>query len=343
MLTVRGGAVRAAGRFATVASVVAMASGGLLATAAPAGAASISAPSVITSAAKVTIIAHTDAVQGAELVFNGKVVRSAGPLQLGSTLSYTFATAPLRNGSYRAALRQQLATLPWYTAAWTTIRLRIPPAVPTGVGAHLVTGRVVRVTWAKGTEPDLSSYDVLSTSLAEVTGLGVRSVCAAATCAAMVTVPAAAGPSVGFAVVARRSDGAGGTLASAASPLARVYIPGAAGAGGGGGRQPGIAAGGLAGRVSGFGTTGSYGRRYLPMEASSDGGSPLVLHRVGPGDPPLMLSPGRTVGARAARPSLAAGAGYVVTAVVIIALLALAHVAVWRWRRERVWSYGFSH
>jgi len=360
--------VRAASRSAIVTSLIAAASGGLLAIAAPASAASLSAPSVVTSATKVTIVAHTDAVQAAQLVFNGKVVRSAGPLQLGSTLSYTFATAPLRNGSYPVALRQQLAVAPWYTAASARIRLRIPPAAPTSVGAHLLSGRTVRVTWARGTEPDLSGYAVRNTSVAEVTWLGVRSACGTATCAAMVSLPAMAGPTVGFAVVAYRSDGAGGTLASAVSPIVRVSIPGAAGAAGG--RLPGIAAGGSAAGAGGFDAVGGYGRRDLPTQAFS-GGSPLVQPTVGPHASPLTVPHGRTVGAPAVGPSLAAGAGYVVAAGVLIALLALAHIAVWRWRRRlpapaagpalsssalssssaaesappvgRPWSSGFSH
>ncbi len=367
--------MRAASRSAIVTSLIAAASGGLLAIAAPASAASLSAPSVVTSATKVTIVAHTDAVQAAQLVFNGKVVRSAGPLQLGSTLSYTFATAPLRNGSYPVALRQQLAVAPWYTAASARIRLRIPPAAPTSVGAHLLSGRTdllsgrtVRVTWARGTEPDLSGYAVRNTSVAEVTWLGVRSACGTATCAAMVSLPAMAGPTVGFAVVAYRSDGAGGTLASAVSPIVRVSIPGAAGAAGG--RLPGIAAGGSAAGAGGFDAVGGYGRRDLPTQAFS-GGSPLVQPTVGPHASPLTVPHGRTVGAPAVGPSLAAGAGYVVAAGVLIALLALAHIAVWRWRRRlpapaagpalsssalssssaaesappvgRPWSSGFSH
>jgi hypothetical protein len=328
----RGGAVPTAGRLVIVGSVVAATGAGLLAAAGPANAASISAPNVITRPSTVTISAKTDAVQAARLLFNGNVVASAGALQLGSTLSYEFSTGSLRNGAYSAVLTEQVLVLPWRTAASATITLRVPPAPPSGVGARLVSGRTVRVTWAKGAEPDLTSYDVVSTAGAGASGLGVGSVCGGGGCAATLTVPAAAGPSVGFAVVAHRSDGAGGTLASSASPAAYVGMPAAGGSGSGTG------SGGGGGPGSGVGQGGASpgsGGQYARLQALSGGSSLLVLPTVGPQSG--LALPGSQRGTASARPrgSWLMGAWYPGLAVVLILLLVVAHLAAWTRRSRR--------
>ncbi len=323
--------MRTAGRLAIVGSVVAVTGAGLLAAAAPAGAASISAPNVITTPSTVTISAKTDAVQGARLLFNGRVVASAGQLQLGSTLSYKFSTAPLRNGPYLVVLSEQFLVLPWHTAGSATITLRIPPARPSGVAARPVSGRVARITWARGAEPDLTSYDVVSTAGVRVSGLGVGSACGGGGCATTLTVPAA-GRSVGFAVVAHRSDGAGGTLASAASPAAYVDMPVAGGSGapsGSVGSGPGAGAG-----RAGSGTPGSGGE-YARLQALS-GSSLLVLPTVGPQSG--LALPASQRGAAPARPrrSWLMGTWYPGLALALILLLVVAHLGAWtRCRRRR--------
>jgi hypothetical protein len=330
--------VSAVGRLLIVGSVTVAAGAGLVVTAAPAGAATISAPSVVTSQSTVTITAKTDAVQAAKLLFNGKVVASAGQLQLGSTLTYKFSTSSMRNGSYSAVLQEELLVLPWHNAASATIALRVPPAPPSGVAAHLVSGRTVHVTWARGAEPDLTSYSVVSTAGGGA-GLGVGAACGSGGCSAAVTVPGDATVSAGFAVVAHRSDGAGGTLASGASPTVYVRVPGSVGSGAGGTASGGPAGsgsgsrGGVAGR--GGAGTGSYGSAYLRMQALSGESSGLVLPTVGPASGLALPISGTKAAQSRSRRQGAAGGWYPALAAVLILLLAAAHAGAWSWRKNR--------
>jgi hypothetical protein len=326
--------VRAAGRLLIVGSVVAAAGTGLIASAGPAGAAAISAPSVITSPSTVTITAKTDAVQGAKLLFNGNVVASAGQLQLGSELSYKFSTSSLANGAYSAVLNEQFLVLPWRTAASATIRLRIPPASPSGVAARLVSGRTVRVAWARGTEPDLTSYDVVSTVGGGVTGLAIGSVCGSGVCSATVTVPGGTAMSAGFAVVAHRSDGMGGALASGASPTAYVNVPASAGSGVPGGQAPvRVGAGGAYGPGRAGGAGGAAGG-YAGLQGLSGGSPTLVLPTVGP-QSGLALPLSGAKAARARHATAWRGAWYAVIASLLILLLSAAHIGAWARRRKR--------
>ncbi|MGE5290190.1 MAG: hypothetical protein ACM3ML_23990 [Micromonosporaceae bacterium] len=327
--------MRTAGRLLIVGSVVAAAGMGLLAAAGPAGAAAISAPNVITSPSTVTITAKTDAVQGAKLLFDGNVVASAGQLQLGSTLSYKFSTSSLRNGPYSAVLTEQLLVLPWHTAASATITLRIPPAPPSGVTARLVSGRTVRVSWARGAEPDLTSYDVVSTAGAATSGLGVGSACGSGTCSATLTVPGGAATSAGFAVVAHRHDGAGGTLASGASPTAYVNVPASGGSGVGGGQGAGRRAGGSGYGTVAAGQAGGYGSAYARLQGLSGESPALVLPTVGPQSGfALPISRTKTAESRHVKAWLA-GVWYPAIAAILILLLIAAHFGAWTRRRRR--------
>jgi len=321
----RGGAVRATGRFAITASMVGVAGCALLAVAGSADAASISAPSLVTRPARVTITAHTDAVQGARLIFNGKVVTSAGAVQLGSTLSYTFETARLRNGAYPVELQQELGVLPWRTAASTAIRLRVPPAVPTDVDARLVSVTAVRVTWARGAEPDLTSYDVLTTAGADVRGLRVSHVCEVAACASTVALSGQARQSEGFRVVAHRSDGSGGTLASVASPIAYVNVRGSVGTRAAAGHQSD-------GRAGSYGAGSGSDGRYLPLQALP-GGSALVLPTVGPGYKTVLPAQSERVAGTRTAGGGGTAAWYVMLAVGLVVLLAAGHLITWKRRK----------
>lgn len=330
--------MRTAGRLLTVGSVVAAAGTGLLAMAGPAGAATISAPSVITTPSTVTITATTDAVQGAKLLFDGTVVASTGPLQLGSTLSYRFSTSPLRNGSYPVALNEQVAVLPWHTAKTATIVLRIPPAPPSGVSARLVSGRTVKVSWARGAEPDLTSYDVVSSAGGGASGLGVGSACGSGACSATLTMPGTA-TSVGFAVVAHRSNGAGGTLASGASPTAYVSVPAPGGSSVGGGRGAGGSATGSGyGAVTAGGAggaAGGYGNAYTRFQGLSGESPALVLPTVGP-QSGLALPISGTKAAQSRHAEAWRGVWYSAVAALLILLLIAAHAGAWTRRRRRV-------
>jgi hypothetical protein len=326
-------------RLLALGSVAAATGAGLVMTAEPAGAATISAPSVVTSPSTVTITAKTDAVQAAKLLFNGTVVASAGQLQLGSTLTYKFSTSSMRNGSYSAVLQEELLVLPWHNAASATIALRVPPAPPSGVAAHLVSGRTVRVTWARGAEPDLTSYSVVSTAGGGA-GVGVGTACGSGGCSATLTVPGDAAVSAGYSVVAHRSDGAGGTLASGASQTAYVSVPGSRGsAAGGSAPGGGFAGGGPASQGAGTGrggagTAGGYGGAYPRMLALSGESPALVLPTVGPRGGLAM-----PIGTKAANahPRRAGSAGwYPAVAAILILLLAAAHAGAWLRRNGRL-------
>lgn len=120
-------------RLVTLGAVVSGAGGVLLAMSAPEASASPSVSAtntLITSPESVTISAHVDPLNTAQLLFNGVQVASVkNPVNFGQTLSYRVNAAQLGNGSYPVEEVEKTAGLLKQTAR-TTITVRIPPAKP---------------------------------------------------------------------------------------------------------------------------------------------------------------------------------------------------------------------
>ncbi|MEZ0077247.1 hypothetical protein [Planotetraspora sp. GP83] len=145
------------------------------------------------------------------------------------TISGSFDPGDAPNGTFTVSLFGEVTQKTYKTSTFTLSR---PPAAPSGVEARLKAGQKggqkdgkaeVVVSWAKGTEPDLRSYEI-STS-GEASAFPVDAVCSGSACRAALAAPAkVAGHEVGFSVRAVRPDGRGGTVASPGS-AAHVKIP----------------------------------------------------------------------------------------------------------------------
>ncbi|MFI6321422.1 hypothetical protein ACIBG8_28050 [Nonomuraea sp. NPDC050556] len=139
------------------------------------------------------------------------------------TLSGTFDAGSAPNGSFTVSLAGEITKTVYETS---TFKLKRPAAEPGNVNANLQGTDKIQVTWAKGNEPDLQSYEVFTSQSGSLGQLSVDKACSGSTCQAVLAVPAkAAGQRVGFLVRAFRSDGEGGTLGSGASNAAFVNIP----------------------------------------------------------------------------------------------------------------------
>ncbi|MFC0551947.1 hypothetical protein ACFFHJ_13745 [Planotetraspora thailandica] len=137
-------------------------------------------------------------------------------------ISGSFDPGAAPNGVFTVSLRGQITKKTYTTSTFTLSR---PPAAPTGVEAGLKGADVV-VTWPKGTEPDLRSYEVSSPAASG--SFPVATACSGSTCQASLAVPSqATAQRVGFSVRAVRSDGLGGTLTSGDSAAAYVSVPAA--------------------------------------------------------------------------------------------------------------------
>lgn len=219
----------------------------------------------------------------ARLILHGKqVARGKGPI------SYSFSTHSLPNGSYQASLQTATAGLIWTTREKTTVRLRSAPYTPSHVSVHR-SGHTVTLHWARGVEPDLTSYRVLSTADSLSTKRSESTACGSSLCSATLHLPSGGSGAYGFAVRAYRSDGSGGTIASGTSNTHYVRLPaprtrstplrrtpnGRAGA-------PGVTNSPLASPLA-----SPTGGGYLPPGLGSptlpqSTGSPLKLPNVGP-------------------------------------------------------------
>jgi len=139
------------------------------------------------------------------------------------TISGTFDAGSAPNGSFTVILRGEITRS---TYATSTFKLRRPASPPSGVAAKLQGTRNVVVTWGKGDEPDLQSYEVTTSQSGVVGRMSVDQACAGSSCKAVLAVPAkAAGRRVGFTIKAFRGDGDGGSLGSGRSGAAYVMIP----------------------------------------------------------------------------------------------------------------------
>ncbi|MBB5075610.1 hypothetical protein [Nonomuraea endophytica] len=139
------------------------------------------------------------------------------------TLSGTFDAGDAPNGSFTVTLRGEISGSTYETS---TFKLRRAAAAPSGVDATLRGADKVVVTWSKGREPDLQSYEVATTQSGIVGRMSADEACGGGTCKATLAVPPkAAGQRVGFTVKAYRGDGDGGSIGSGNSGAAYVNVP----------------------------------------------------------------------------------------------------------------------
>ncbi|MFI6481330.1 hypothetical protein ACIBH1_25595 [Nonomuraea sp. NPDC050663] len=182
----------------------------------------LNAPAKVTSNSSVTISGTVDPLFDAILYVDGSEVARGD-----QRVSYTWNPSERQNGSYtlRLVQRGKLVGARWDETS-ATLRQAIPPATPSGVDARLQSKDQIVVTWSKGDEPDLQSYEVATTQSGVVGKLPVGQACSSSSCKAVLAVPPkAAGQPVGFTVKAQRSDGEGGSIASGFSAPAIVMIP----------------------------------------------------------------------------------------------------------------------
>ncbi|MFI6389007.1 hypothetical protein [Nonomuraea sp. NPDC050540] len=139
------------------------------------------------------------------------------------TLSGTFDAGDVPNGTFTVTLRGEISGSTYETS---TFKLRRAAAAPSGVDATLRGADKVVVTWSKGREPDLQSYEVATTQSGIVGRMSADEACGGGTCKATLSVPPkAAGQRVGFTVKAYRGDGDGGSIGSGNSGAAYVNVP----------------------------------------------------------------------------------------------------------------------
>ncbi|MBT2225865.1 hypothetical protein [Nonomuraea sp. NEAU-A123] len=139
------------------------------------------------------------------------------------TLSGTFDAGSVPNGTFNVILKGEITGT---TYATSTFKLRRPAAAPDNVAAVLEDAKKIVVTWSKGSEPDLQSYEVATSQSGIVGRLPADSACSGSSCKAVLAVPSkAAGQRVGFTVKAFRGDGDGGSIGSGNSGAAYVTVP----------------------------------------------------------------------------------------------------------------------
>ncbi|MFG1680957.1 hypothetical protein ACGFNP_12390 [Nonomuraea sp. NPDC049269] len=139
------------------------------------------------------------------------------------TLSGTFDAGSVPNGTFNVILKGEITGT---TYATSTFKLRRPAAAPDNVAAALEGTEKIVVTWSKGSEPDLQSYEVATSQSGIVGRLPADSACSGSSCKAVLAVPSkAAGQRVGFTVKAFRGDGDGGSIGSGNSGAAYVTVP----------------------------------------------------------------------------------------------------------------------
>ncbi|WP_146103680.1 fibronectin type III domain-containing protein [Nonomuraea solani] len=139
------------------------------------------------------------------------------------TISGTFDAGSAPNGTFTVTLKGEITGTRYDSR---TFKLRRPAEAPGNVNASRQGTDKVLVTWSKGTEPDLQSYEVSNSQSGIVGRLSADSACAGSSCEAALSVPGkAAGQKVGFTVKAFRGDGDGGSIGSNDSAPAYVAFP----------------------------------------------------------------------------------------------------------------------
>ncbi|MFF4620372.1 hypothetical protein [Nonomuraea jabiensis] len=182
----------------------------------------------VLSSSSVTVSAHTGVMQlNMGLYVEGpstpnQKIAGGGANQ---TISGTFDAGNAPNGTFTVTLKGEITGSQY---ASSTFKLRRPPEAPGNVNATRQGSAKVQLTWSKGSEPDLQSYEVSNSQSGIVGRLPADSACAGSTCQAVLAVPAKAkGQKVGFTVKAFRGDGDGGSIGSGNSAAAYVAFPAA--------------------------------------------------------------------------------------------------------------------
>ncbi|MEV7801496.1 hypothetical protein AB0O28_00950 [Microbispora sp. NPDC088329] len=139
------------------------------------------------------------------------------------TISGSFDPGDAPNGTFTVSLSGEVTRK---TYATSTFVLSRPPEVPTGVEAQLKNPTTILVSWAKGAESDLQSYEISSVKAGKSGSVSVDSACSGSSCKTSLAIPAGlGGEKVDVSVRAFRSDGTGGTVGSQRSSAAYVAVP----------------------------------------------------------------------------------------------------------------------
>ncbi len=180
----------------------------------------------VVSGSSVTVSARTGLMQlRMGLYVDGPSISSVKVAGGGSnqTISGTFDAGSAPNGTFTVTLKGEITGTTYDSSSF---KLRRPAETPSNVSADLQGTTKVVVTWSKGAEPDLQTYQVSNTQSGVVGRLAADSACSGGSCKAVLAVPAkAAGQKVGFTVRAFRSDGDGGSIGSGESGTAYVSVP----------------------------------------------------------------------------------------------------------------------
>ncbi|WP_055479002.1 Rv3654c family TadE-like protein [Sphaerimonospora mesophila] len=181
---------------------------------------------VISSTGPVTVSAKTDwyQVKMALYVEGPSVPRqkigSAGGNQ---TITGSFDPGNAPNGAFTVTLAGEITKKTYTTSTFTLSR---PPEAPSGVDVRLKDESTVVVRWARGNEPDLTSYEVTSKEAGRTASVDVAAACEGSFCQASLPLSGrTVGRNVDVSVRAFRSDGRGGTIRSSLSGTAFVGVP----------------------------------------------------------------------------------------------------------------------
>ncbi len=181
---------------------------------------------VVKSSGAVAVSAKTDWYQVSMALYvegpsvSRQKIASGGANQ---TISGSFDPGDAPNGTFTVSLFGEVTHK---TYATSTFVLSRPPEAPSGVEARLKNPSTVLVSWAKGAEPDLQSYEITSVRAGKSGSVSAGSACSGSTCRASLPLPAGlGGQKVDVSVRALRSDGTGGTVASQRSAAAYVTVP----------------------------------------------------------------------------------------------------------------------
>ncbi|WP_169980851.1 hypothetical protein [Microbispora sp. H10836] len=181
---------------------------------------------VLKSSRPVTVSAKTDWYQVSMSLYvegpsvSRQKIASGGANQ---TISGSFDPGDAPNGMFTVSLFGEVTHK---TYATSTFVLSRPPEAPSGVEAQLKGPSTIQISWAKGAEPDLRSYEITSVKAGKSGSVSADSACSGSTCQASLALPAGlGGRKVDVSVRAFRSDGLGGTVGSQRSSAPEVSVP----------------------------------------------------------------------------------------------------------------------
>ncbi|GIH64000.1 hypothetical protein [Microbispora siamensis] len=181
---------------------------------------------VVKSSGAVAVSAKTDWYQISMALYiegpsvSRQKIASGGANQ---TISGSFDPGDAPNGTFTVSLFGEVTHK---TYATSTFVLSRPPEAPSGVEAQLKNPSTILVSWAKGAEPDLQSYEITSVKAGKSGSVSADSACSGSTCQTRLALPSGlGGQKVDVSVRAFRSDGTGGTVASQRSAAVYVTVP----------------------------------------------------------------------------------------------------------------------